>query len=70
MDFVFDTGSPWVWLPNKDCPNDSCTNQQYNYDLSSDYYDYEVVERINYAQGYALGTLSNDNFALTPSPDT
>jgi hypothetical protein len=41
MSFVFDTGSAWVWLPNKDCPSTECTGRQYNYDLSEDYYDYE-----------------------------
>ena len=37
MTFIFDTGSAWTWIPNKDCPDDECTKNHYDYTLSSGY---------------------------------
>ena len=37
MTFIFDTGSAWTWLPNKDCLKTECVNGIYNYQFSTAY---------------------------------
>ena len=70
MTFLFDTGSAWVWLPNKDCPDTECPGNHYNYDLSDNYFDTRKYETVEYGQGFVNGTVSNDDFALTKSKKT
>ena len=57
-------------MPNKDCPNKDCTGNQYNYDLSTSYFNTKKTEMVNYIVGFIKGTVSNDHFSLTPSVKT
>jgi hypothetical protein len=71
MSFLFDTGSAWVWVPNKDCPKDECaTTNPYDYTKSTNYFDTRKSETIEYGKGFVKGTVCNDDFSLTPSVTT
>ena len=51
MSFIVDTGSPWTWMPNSDCPDNECTKGHYNYALSSGFTNSRVEEHSYYAAG-------------------
>ena len=66
LNFIYDTGSSWLWVPKKDC--EGC--------LSSNYFDSENSETYNpknlyiqlhYGKGNAKGYIFEDQVSLSES---
>jgi hypothetical protein len=66
MEFIFDTGSAWTWLPNSDCPEDQCaTTNRYKYLESGAYDDSGSESEVFYGVGYVKGNIVNDDISVT-----
>ena len=69
MSFIFDTGSTWTWIPNKDCPESQCPNDHYYYDRSTNYYDTRDQDQVTYGIGQVKGYVVVDDVAVADSVD-
>jgi len=66
MDFIFDTGSDWTWVPNEDCPASECPMDHYKYHWSKSYEELSSYsETIEYGIGMVQGYPVRDHVALT-----
>ena len=63
--FIFDTGSPWLWVATTECKANCHTQDTYD-TASSIYYNRvsETVKELLYEQGYAAGYIAEDQFCL------
>ena len=68
MDFIFDTGSSWTWIPNKDCSEFDCgRNKRYNYEKSKKYEISKNEKEVHYGVGSITGYIASDSIAITNS---
>ena len=66
MSFLFDTGSPWTWVPSDLCPRQQCSGQRYHYRKSTGYRVYDTKDEIvKYGIGSIRGRVVNDDIAIT-----
>lgn len=70
MSFLFDTGSPWTWVPSIICPDDQCSGQHYNYKMSTGYRTTNNYDTVKYGIGKVAGYVVNDDIAITSDPKT
>jgi hypothetical protein len=69
MSFIFDTGSTWTWIPNKDCAYSQCPNGKYNYDQSTEYVDTRDIDKVVYGIGEVNGYVVVDDIAVSNTPE-
>ena len=60
MSFVLDTGSAWMWVPSSACPEEECTGNRYDYELSQTFVTTNRMMDVNYGWGYLEGHISKD----------
>jgi hypothetical protein len=70
MSFLFDTGSPWTWVPSIICPSNECSGEHYNYKKSSGYRTTNNYDEVKYGIGKVMGYVVNDDIAITSDPKT
>ena len=70
MSFLFDTGSPWTWVPSIHCPDDQCTGEHYNYKVSDGYRTTGKFETVKYGSGTIEGWVVNDDISITSDEAT
>ena len=51
MTLIIDTGSSWIWIPDKDCPKNKCPNGIFNYSNSSTFNNTYFQWNIKYGRG-------------------
>ena len=70
MSFLFDTGSPWTWVPSIHCPDSQCQGEHYNYKKSTGYRSSEKYETVRYGSGAIEGWVVNDDISITEDSST
>lgn len=70
MSFLFDTGSPWTWVPSIRCPDHQCSGEHYNYMKSTGYRETGTEDEVRYGIGSIRGLVVNDDISITESPAT
>ena len=70
MKFLIDTGSPWTWVPSKDCPDNECTKSHYDYTKSSSFRKSNRKIELSYFVGYIQGFIISDSISISNSLST
>lgn len=70
MTFLFDTGSPWTWVPSIRCPDDQCRGDHYDYSKSTGFKSSNKKDEVTYGMGRIHGVVVNDDIAISEDPET
>ncbi|CAG9325692.1 unnamed protein product [Blepharisma stoltei] len=61
---VFDTGSSWIWVTEKNCTACHSAKNQFDKSLSSTYKTNNITHSLYYMQGYARGKVSFETIGI------